>query len=244
MYEIKVNKIDNPENRVIAMASITIDEKFVLNSIKVIKSDNPNNERGFFVGMPSFKSSKTDENGKDQYVEFFHPTKKEISDLIYSAVAKSLATGESVKFREGQKESFSTYVRPVSYENSATKGFVTISIKPEGAVAKEGEEKVTDFLIDSVRVNESSKDGKLFVAAPSVKNKDGEYKELCYPITKEFREELYGDILNKYDISLGKEADKSNEASKTFEKGVSENINDIAKGGELNEGVINSNKSR
>ena len=237
MYEVKVNKIENPASKVIAMASITVDEKFVMNSIKVIQSDNPENKRGFFVGMPSFKTSKTDEQGKEQYGEYFHPCKKELSDAIYNAVEKSLETGESVKIREGQKEDFSVYVRPVSFENSATKGFVTISIKPEGAVAKQGEEKVTDFLIDSIRVNESSKDGKLFVAAPSVKNKDGEYKDLCFPTTKEFREELYGGILEKYDIAIGK--NESKDASATFEKGGT-NIDDKAKGGEVSEGFINN----
>ena len=239
MYEVQVNKIDNPESKVIALASITVDEKFVLNSIKVIKSDNPDNERGFFVGMPSFKTSKTDEQGKEQYGEYFHPVKKELTDSIYSAVAKSLATGEKVKIREGQKEEFSVYVRPAHFENSATRGLVTISIKPEGAVAKEGEEKVTDFLIDSIRVNENSKDGTLFVAAPSVKNKDGEYKDLCFPITKDFREKLYGDILHKYDVAIGKT--ESKDASKTFEKGGT-NIDDKSKGGELNEGVINKSR--
>lgn len=242
MYEVKVNRIENPESKVFAMASITVDDKFVMNSIKVIKSDNPENERGFFVGMPSFKTSKTDEQGREQYGEFFHPCKKELSDAIYNAVAKSLATGESVKIREDKKEEFSVFVRPVSFENSSTKGFVTISIKPEGSVAKEGEEKVTDFLIDSVRVNESSKDGKLFVAAPSVRGKDGEYKDLCFPITKEFRDVLYNDILDKYDIAIGKTENK--EASGTFVKGAAENIGKEEKGGELNEGVINSNKSR
>ncbi len=242
MYEVKVNKIDNPENKVIAMASITVDEKFVLNSIKVCKSDNPDNKRGFFIGMPTFKKSGTDEQGKDQYGEYFKPCMREVAEAIYDAVQKSLTTGDPVKIREGQKESFSTFVRPVSFENSATKAFVTVSIKPEGSVAKEGEEKVTDFVIDSMRVNESSKDGSVYVAPPSYKNKDGEYKDLCFPITKEFREELYGDILKKFDIAIGKTDSK--EASKTFEKGSdSENIGDKLKGGELNEGTI-SNKRR
>lgn len=233
MYEVKVNKINSSESKVIAMASITVDEKFVMNSIKVIKSDNAENKKGFFVGMPSFKSAN------DQYGEYFHPCKKELSDQIYAAVEKSLETGESVRFREGQKEDFSVFVRPVSFDNSATKAFVTISIKPEGAIAKNGEEKVTDFLIDSIRVNESGKDGKLFVAAPSVKNKDGEYKELCFPITKDFRNELYGNILEKYDIAIGKY--ESKDASATFEKG-GVNIDSKMKGGEANEGVINNNR--
>ena len=37
-----------------------------------------------------------------------------------------------------------------------------------------------------------------FVAMPSYKTKDGEYKEFCHPVTKEFRETLNKTILDAY----------------------------------------------
>lgn len=43
------------------------------------------------------------------------------------------------------------------------------------------------------------KDALLYVAMPRYKNKDGYYKDYCFPITKEFREELYGNILKAYE---------------------------------------------
>lgn len=39
----------------------------------------------------------------------------------------------------------------------------------------------------------------LFVAAPSRKTKDDKHRDITYPATREFRDELYGAILDAYD---------------------------------------------
>lgn len=55
-----------------------------------------------------------------------------------------------------------------------------------------------DFIVSGIRVI-SAKDGNKFVAFPSRKNLSGEYKDVCYPITKELREEISVKVLGKYD---------------------------------------------
>ena len=50
--DVRVKKI-NSQNRMKAIASITIDEVFVIHDIKVIESD-----KGLFIAMPSKKNSK------------------------------------------------------------------------------------------------------------------------------------------------------------------------------------------
>lgn len=52
------------------------------------------------------------------------------------------------------------------------------------------------FKIDKIRVVNGSKG--LFVAMPQMKNKAGEYKDVCYPVTAEVRKTINDAILAKY----------------------------------------------
>ena len=60
------------------------------------------------------------------------------------------------------------------------------------------------FKVQSIAIKES-KDGKLFVAMPSYKTKQVDeagkaiYKDICNPITKDFRDALYGAILSSFE---------------------------------------------
>lgn len=55
-----------------------------------------------------------------------------------------------------------------------------------------------DFIVSGIRII-TSRDGNRFVAFPSRKSLNGEYKDVCYPITKELREEISVKVLGKYD---------------------------------------------
>ena len=52
------------------------------------------------------------------------------------------------------------------------------------------------FAVRGIKVVEGGRDG-LFVAMPSRKTQDG-YKEVCFPVTAEFREQLHGAVLDAY----------------------------------------------
>lgn len=47
---------------------------------------------------------------------------------------------------------------------------------------------------------------KMFVAMPSRKNAEGEYKDIVHPITSQLRETLQSAILAKYDEALKEQA--------------------------------------
>lgn len=63
-----------------------------------------------------------------------------------------------------------------------------------------------------------------FVSMPSYKSKDGEYKEICHPITKEFREALNATVLDAYNrdskwsVRDGETAPKLTVSMAKFEK--------------------------
>ena len=65
------------------------------------------------------------------------------------------------------------------------------------------------FCISGIKIMDGSKG--LFVAMPSAKNKKDEWHDICYPITKEFREVMSDSILNAFDAFL-KDDDEDEES--------------------------------
>jgi stage V sporulation protein G len=75
--EVKIRKIDSP-GKVKAMASITIDECFVVTDIKVIEGNN-----GLFIGMPSRKTP--DGEFKDICYPITKDTRECIQEIVVNA---------------------------------------------------------------------------------------------------------------------------------------------------------------
>lgn len=75
------------------------------------------------------------------------------------------------------------------------------SIRPEGNIRAYASVNLNDcFAIRNVKVVDSSKG--LFVAMPSYKAGNGEYKDICFPVTKEFREQLNNAVVDAYKQAL------------------------------------------
>lgn len=75
------------------------------------------------------------------------------------------------------------------------------SIRPEGNIRALASVNLNDcFAIRNVKVMDSTKG--LFVAMPSYKTGNGEYKDICFPVTKEFREQLNNAVIDAYHQAL------------------------------------------
>ena len=77
-------------------------------------------------------------------------------------------------------------------------------------VAKEGKMKDVvsiaideEFVVHDIKVIEGEKG--LFIAMPSRKATDGEYRDIAHPINSETRERIQGIILEKYEQVLAEE---------------------------------------
>ena len=77
-------------------------------------------------------------------------------------------------------------------------------------VAKEGKMKAVvsitideEFVVHDIKVIEGEKG--LFIAMPSRKATDGEYRDIAHPINSETREKILGIILQKYEQVLAEE---------------------------------------
>lgn len=80
--DVRVKKI-NSQNRMKAIASITIDEVFVIHDIKVIESD-----KGLFIAMPSKKTP----NG--EFKDIAHPINTETRERIQNAIIEKYNEAE------------------------------------------------------------------------------------------------------------------------------------------------------
>lgn len=74
--EVRIRKIKT-NNRIVALATIEIDNCFIVNDIKILKGEN-----GLFITMPSRKTS----NG--EYRDIAYPINKEIRELIQNVIIK------------------------------------------------------------------------------------------------------------------------------------------------------------
>lgn len=77
-------------------------------------------------------------------------------------------------------------------------------------VAKEGKMKAVvsitiddEFVVHDIKVIEGEKG--LFIAMPSRKATDGEYRDIAHPINSETRESIQRIILNKYEEVIAQE---------------------------------------
>lgn len=65
------------------------------------------------------------------------------------------------------------------------------------------------FCITGIKIMDGSRG--LFVAMPSVKNKNDEWHDICYPITKEFRKVMSDSILNAFNSLQEDESEDESE---------------------------------
>lgn len=74
------------------------------------------------------------------------------------------------------------------------------SIRPEGNIRAYASINLNDcFAVRNVKIVDSSKG--LFVAMPSYKV-ENDYRDICFPITKEFREQINQAVTNAYHQAL------------------------------------------
>lgn len=72
---VRVRKFDNSESRMKAIASVTIDDCFVIHDIRVIEGNN-----GLFIAMPSRKTPG------GNFRDIAHPTNQETRQMFETAI--------------------------------------------------------------------------------------------------------------------------------------------------------------
>ena len=135
-----------------------------------------------------------------------YPITKEFREELYGKILEAyenLQKQDQEQEREHQEfrdtPEFSVSVTPYEREGSNIKGLARIYFEDS-------------FIVNNVNILQGKE--ILFVAMPSYKTKQTDehgkpvYQEVCYPVTKEFREKLYKEILSTYEWELHQREDK------------------------------------
>lgn len=199
-YEITVNQLNKGDGNIRAFVSVVFEESFKVSNIAVIE----NKEGQCFVSMPRYASSKDDSGYKD----ICHPITKEFREELYEGIMKAYEQVQQIeenrlqlKISQVDKEKsqelkFNVKVTSFERDGSNIRGLARIYLED-------------CFVINNVSLLQG-KNG-LFVAMPSYKTKQTDeqgksiYQDICFPVTKEFREKLYGAVRKSFEESKEKQ---------------------------------------
>ena len=198
-YSIRVNEVKNKEGNIRGFATVVFGDSFKVTNIAILE----NMEKGqLFVSMPRYKTNEHDENG-NVYKDVCNPITKEFREELYGNILEAYENLQKQDKEQENREQpfrdmpeFSVAVTPFEREGSNIRGLARIYFEDS-------------FVVNNVNIL-LGKDS-LFVAMPSYKTKQTDeqgkpvYQEVCYPVTKEFREKLYKEILSTYEREVSRQ---------------------------------------
>ena len=212
-YNIRVNEVKSGDSQVRGFATVTFGDSILVRNIAIIERRNSGS---LFVSMPSYRTNEVTEKGEPIYRDICNPITKEFYEELTGNILKAYENRKSLgkdglDIGEGGPEdlNFSVKVTPVDREESSLRGISRIFLNDS-------------FVIGNVRLIEGNKG--LFVSMPDYrteKYRDGKpvYREIVFPVTKEFRERLYGALEKEYAAEREKTQEKGDpEPEKKQEK--------------------------
>lgn len=193
-YTVKVNKVRKNEGNLRGFATVVFGKSFKITNIAILENSNGN----LFVSMPRYRSSEVDEHNNFVFKDICNPITKEFRTELYDAIIEGYKN-DGKENNEIEEPPFTVKVTPYEREGSNIKGLARIYLDDK-------------FVINNVTLIQGK--DNVFVAMPSYrtkqKDKDGKtvYKDICFPVTKEFREVLYEKLIKSYNITKQKDMTK------------------------------------
>jgi DNA-binding cell septation regulator SpoVG len=175
---------------------VVFGDSFKITNIAILENKEKDQ---LFVSMPRYKSSEHDDNGGSIYKDVCNPITAEFREELYTNIIEAYESVLSPKEEQEKgkvtKESlelpeFSVTVTPYEKEGSNIKGLARIYFD-------------NSFIVNNVNILQGKEN--IFVSMPSYKTKQLDeqgkaiYQDVCYPVTKEFREKLYAEIVREYE---------------------------------------------
>ena len=207
-YSINVTEAKNQDGNVRGFANLVFGDSFKITNIAILE----NKEKGtLFVSMPRYKSNERDEQGGVVYKDVCNPITSEFREELYGNILEAFGqTKEADKSPrekvEAEMPEFSVTVTPFEREGSNIRGLARIYFDDS-------------FIVNNVSILQGK--DKVFVAMPSYKTKQTDeqgkavYQDVCYPVTKEFREKLYAEIVSQYEKAKEQNENKAKETAQT-----------------------------
>ena len=205
-YSIRVNEVNNMDGNLKGFATVVFSDSFKVTNIAILE----NQEKGqLFVSMPRYRTNEQDENG-NVYKDICNPITKEFREELYGNILEAFDNLQKQDHEQekGQERNefrtapdFTVSVTPFEREGSNIKGLARIYFEDS-------------FIVNNVNILQGKE--SLFVAMPSYKTKQTDendkpkYQEVCYPVTKEFRDKLYKEIISVYEWELQQQKKQNN----------------------------------
>ena len=202
-FSVTVTPYEREGSNIKGLARIYFENSFIVNNINIVQG-----KEKIFVSMPRYRSNERDESNGVIYKDVCNPITAEFRDELYTNILDAYARIKEPEKDETQKQEhtkempeFSVTVTPYEREGSNIKGLARIYFE-------------NSFIVNNVNILQGKE--KIFVSMPSYKTKQVDeqgkaiYQDVCYPVTKEFREKLYDEIISEYE----KAKDKSNEKAR------------------------------
>lgn len=179
-------------------ATAVFGDSFKVTNIAILENKE---DQSLFISMPRYRSEGKGESGAE-YKNICNPITKEFRDMLYGAIMAAFQAKnfEEITFNDPEytegKLDFNVQVTPFQREGSNVRGLARVYLGQE-------------FVVNHIAIIQG-KNGE-FIAMPNYKTKrvlEGnkpEYQDICYPITKEFRDILYGKIFEVYQQEKAKE---------------------------------------
>lgn len=185
-YRINVFNVKDSDSNVKAYANVAFGESFVVRNIAIVEKRDG---EGLFVAMPSYRSNEVDQDGQHVYKSVANPITKEFQQELSGSILEAYENRENLgkdgmKMGDGIGEpKFNISVNVFEKEGSHIRGLARMYIEDA-------------FVVQNISIVEG-KNG-LFVSMPAYKTGKGDYQDIAFPISKEFREKLYSSILDTY----------------------------------------------
>ena len=217
-YNIKINEVRSDDSQVKAFATLTFGDSLVVRNIAIVQKRD---SEDVFVSMPSHRTNDVNKKGEPIYRDICNPITKEfyeelVANILEAYEKRKEISADGLNYGAGESApAFTVKVTPIAKDDSSLRAIGRIYLEDS-------------FVINNVKLL----DGKngLFVSMPDYrtdKYRDGKpiYREIVFPITKEYREALYGEFEKTYSAEKEKKVSEntqkkaaSKEKSKDKEK--------------------------
>ncbi|MCM1222980.1 MAG: SpoVG family protein [Lachnospiraceae bacterium] len=188
-YEITVGEVKAQNSSVRGYASVVFGDSFKVSNITILAGK----DNRLYISMPHYRSKNPEEERKD----ICYPTTKEFRGELEANILLALEnlqqTGQK-KYLVGDEQDmelpFTVAVTPFEKENRSIKGLARIYLND-------------CFAVGNISLIEG-KNG-MFVSMPSHKTKRIDennrevYRDICYPVTSEFREKVNNLLMDAYE---------------------------------------------
>ena len=206
-YSIKVNSINSKEgSNIKGFATVVFGDSFKITNIAILENKEKDQ---LFVSMPRYKSSERDESGATIYKDVCNPITADFREELYTnileAYERAIAPEQVQDIGKLTKSAvempdFTVTVSPYERDGSNIKGLARIYIEES-------------FIVNNVNILQGKEN--IFVSMPAYKTKQNDeqgkpiYQDVCFPVTKEFREKLYTEIVREYEQAKEKSQDQA-----------------------------------